>query len=262
MVEDTITEIQTSQVVEVIIDEAHTVEVAVDAIPGEKGEKGDKGDKGNKGDTGDPGVPGPPGIKGDKGDQGDPGIKGDTGDTGPAGADSTVPGPAGAKGDKGDPGDTGATGAAGTAGVKGDKGDPGNTGATGPAGADGEVPWIDLTLPASYIAETGYAPPRYRVTPYSIEFTPFVVKRATSAITVTTMTDMTLSSNIPVAATPVGANIATTGIIGVAGVKGICLWKLTTAGILSYMSYVATGSMATTGGPDNSVTFPGLVIKK
>src|ERR671912_736993 len=69
---------------EIIIDEAHTVEVGIPGVPGPAGPIGPAGTAST--------VPGPAGPIGPPGPEGDPGP------IGPAGPASTVPGPAGPTG--------------------------------------------------------------------------------------------------------------------------------------------------------------------
>ncbi|MFD4957153.1 DUF859 family phage minor structural protein [Microbacterium sp. NPDC058389] len=113
--------------------------------------------------------------------------------------------------------------------------------------------WTALPLASGWAVESGFTAPMYRVMGGQIEITPTILVR-TSTLAVAAGTLYTVAT-LPTGSRP-SAGVGSAGAIGVAGTLGACQWRINTTGTLQFSPYVASGTIATGGGVQNSVILP------
>lgn len=116
--------------------------------------------------------------------------------------------------------------------------------------------WVALTLASGWAAATDTRPAYHRATVNTKQLTSAQLVRTGSGLAVSAGTWYTVGT-LPAASRP-DAIVSGAGVIGIAGNLGPCGWRVLPTGEVQFTPYMAGGTIATSGGVQNSVILPSL----
>lgn len=111
--------------------------------------------------------------------------------------------------------------------------------------------WQLATLNAGWVAAPAGAV-YYRILPGGdIEFSPFEIQRDTAGLSISSGAQIQVA-NLAAIPAPAATTLIGVGSVGVAGNLGTSKWFVNSSKILTFQSFVATGTMAAGGGTSNN----------